>query len=38
MFARGGDYTMTEEEILEYERQEKEEAERRKKKNPLNRY
>ena len=32
MFARGGDYTMTEEEILEYERQEKEEAERRKKK------
>jgi DNA-binding response OmpR family regulator len=37
MFARGGDYTMTEEEILEYERQEKEEALRRKKKNELNR-
>ena len=37
MFARGGDYTMTEEEILEYERQEKEEEVRRKKKNPQNR-
>ena len=30
-----GDYTMTEEEIAEYEKQEKEEETRRKKKNPL---
>jgi DNA-binding NtrC family response regulator len=37
MFARGGDYTMTEEEIAEYEKQEKEEMLRRKKNNPLNR-
>jgi DNA-binding NtrC family response regulator len=35
MFAKHGDYTMTEEEIAEYEKQEKEEADRRKKKNPL---
>jgi DNA-binding NtrC family response regulator len=35
MFARGGDYSMTEEEIAEYEKQEKEEAQRRKKKEPL---
>jgi DNA-binding response OmpR family regulator len=31
MFARGGDYTMTEEEIAEYEKQEREEQARRKK-------
>jgi CheY-like chemotaxis protein len=37
MFARGGDYSMTEEEIAEYEKNEKEEALRRKKKSPLNR-
>jgi CheY-like chemotaxis protein len=37
MFARGSEYTMTEEEIAEYERLEKEEEIRRKKKNTLNR-
>jgi DNA-binding response OmpR family regulator len=37
MFARGGDYSMTEEEIAEYEKQEKEEQLRRKKKDTLNR-
>jgi DNA-binding response OmpR family regulator len=37
MFARGGEYTMTEEEIAEYEKQEREEELRRKKKNTLNR-
>jgi len=37
MFAKHGDYTMTEEEIAEYEKQEKEEETRRKKNNPLNR-
>jgi CheY-like chemotaxis protein len=35
MFAKSGEYTMTEEEIAEYERQEKEEETRRKKKNSL---
>ncbi len=34
MFARPSDYTMTEEELAEYERVEKEEQARRKKKNP----
>ena len=37
MFARGGDYTMTEEEIAEYEKTEKEEELRRKRKTSLNR-
>ena len=37
MFAKHGDYTMTEEEIAEYEKQEQEEQLRRKKKNALNR-
>jgi CheY-like chemotaxis protein len=37
MFARGGDYSMTEEEIAEYEKQEQEEQLRRKKKDTLNR-
>jgi CheY-like chemotaxis protein len=37
MFAKQGDYTMTEEEIVEYEKQEQEEQLRRKKKNELNR-
>jgi DNA-binding response OmpR family regulator len=37
MFTKHGDYTMTEEEIAEYEKQEKEEQARRKKKNLLNR-
>jgi hypothetical protein len=37
MFTKHGDYTMTEEEIAEYEKQEKEEETRRKKKNSLNR-
>ena len=37
MFARGGEYTMTEEEIAEYEKQEREEELRRKKKNTLDR-
>jgi len=37
MFAKHGDYTMTEEEIGEYEKQEKEEELRRKKKTTLNR-
>lgn len=35
MFAKHSDYTMTEEEIADYEKQEKEEETRRKKKNPL---
>jgi DNA-binding response OmpR family regulator len=35
MFAKHSDYTMTEEEIAEYERQEKEEENQRRKKNPL---
>lgn len=35
MFSRHRDYTMTEEEIAEYEKQEKEEETRRKKNNPL---
>jgi hypothetical protein len=38
MFARGGDYSMTEEEIAEYEKQEAEEQIRRKKKNPVNHF
>jgi CheY-like chemotaxis protein len=37
MFAKSGDYSMTEEEIAEYEKQEQEEQLRRKKKNTLNR-
>jgi DNA-binding response OmpR family regulator len=37
MFAKHSDYTMTEEEISEYEKQEKEEEARRKKNNPLTR-
>ena len=37
MFTRHGDYTMTEEEIAEYEKQEKEEEARRKNKNLTNR-
>ena len=37
MFAKHSDYTMTEEEIAEYEKQEKEEESRRKKNNPLSR-
>ena len=37
MFTKHGDYTMTEEEIAEYEKQEKEEEARRKKKTLLNR-
>jgi DNA-binding response OmpR family regulator len=37
MFTKHGDYTMTEEEIAEFEKQEKEEEARRKKKNPYNR-
>jgi DNA-binding NtrC family response regulator len=37
MFTKHGDYTMTEEEIAEYEKQEKEEEARRKKKNLLTR-
>lgn len=35
MFAKQSDYTMTEEEIAEFEKQEKEEQARRKKNNPL---
>jgi DNA-binding NtrC family response regulator len=37
MFSKSGDYTMTEEEIAEYEKQEKEEELRRKQKTLLNR-
>jgi DNA-binding response OmpR family regulator len=37
MFAKQSDYTMTEEEIADYEKQEKEEEARRKKNNPLRR-
>ncbi len=35
MFAKREEYVMTEEEIAEYEKSEKEEAEQRKKKNPF---
>jgi hypothetical protein len=35
MFASRGEYVMTEEEIAEYEKSEKEERELKKKKNPL---